>query len=51
MAVTSDSKYIVSGSWDYNVRLYNLQERRQEAILVGHTDWLTRLIITKITII
>ena len=38
--ITSDSKYIITGSSgldDYSLRIWNLQERKQEAILTGHS--------------
>ena len=45
MAVTSDSKYIISGSGDpfdddseNTIRIWNLLEKRQEAVLEGHTS-------------
>ena len=38
VAITSDNKYAVSGSFDKTVRIWNLQEKRQEAVLEGHTS-------------
>ena len=38
VVVTSDNKYIVSGSWDKTIRIWNLLEKRQETVLQGHTD-------------
>ena len=37
VAITSDNKYIVSGGWDNTVRIWNLQDKTQEAVLQGHT--------------
>ena len=33
VAITSDDQYLVSGSADLTVRLWNLYEKRQEAVL------------------
>ena len=38
VAITSDNKYIVSGGYDNTVRIWNLQDKTQEAVLQGHTD-------------
>ena len=38
VAITSDNKYIVSGGDDKTVRIWNLQDKTQEAVLQGHTD-------------
>ena len=35
VAVTSDNKYIISSSFDNIVRLWNLLEKRQEAVFEG----------------
>ena len=37
VAITSDNKYIVSGGHDKTVRIWNLQDKTQEAVLQGHT--------------
>ena len=37
VAITSDNKYIVSGGYDKTVRIWNLQDKTQEAVLQGHT--------------
>ena len=38
VAITSDNKYIVSGGDDKTVRIWNLQDKTQEAVLQGHTS-------------
>ena len=38
LAVTSDNKYIVSGSLDKSIRIWNLLEKIQETVLKGHTS-------------
>ena len=37
VAITSDNKYIISGGYDNTVRIWNLQDKTQEAVLQGHT--------------
>ena len=39
VAITSDNKYIVSGGCDKTVRIWNLQDKTQEAVLQGHTEY------------
>ena len=46
VAITSDDKYIVSGSWDNTVRIWNLQSKTQKSVLQGHTKWVTSVSIT-----
>ena len=46
VAITSDNKFIVSGSADNTVRVWNLQDKRQEAVLEGHTHVVTSVAIT-----
>ena len=36
IAITSDNKYIISGSHDKTIRIWNLLEKRQETVLEGH---------------
>ncbi|OMJ67243.1 hypothetical protein SteCoe_35645 [Stentor coeruleus] len=38
VAITSDNRYLLTGSNDTTVRIWDIQERRQESILSGHTD-------------
>ena len=45
VAITSDSKYIVSGGDDSTVRIWNLQEKTQEAVLKGHTSEVRTVVI------
>ena len=42
VAITSDNKYIVSGGYDNTVRIWNLQDKTQEAVLQGHTDYVSK---------
>jgi WD40 repeat protein len=46
VAFTSDNKYIVSGSWDETIRIWNMIEKKEEGILEGHTSGVTSLAIT-----
>ena len=47
VAVTSDTKYIISGSTDKTIRLWNLYDKRQECILEGHSDVIRGIAVTK----
>ena len=38
VAVTNDNKFIVSCSDDKSVRLWDFITKKQEAVLLGHTD-------------
>ena len=46
VAITSDNKYIVSGGYDKTVRIWNLQDKTQEAVLQGHTHHVNSVAIT-----
>ena len=46
IALTSDNKYIVSGSNDCTVRVWSLQDKIQQALLLGHKDWVNSVVIT-----
>ena len=46
ITLTRDDKHIVSGSWDRTVRLWNLEESTQEAVLLGHTGVILDIFIT-----
>ena len=46
LAITSDNKYIISGSSDRTVRIWDLQEKKQKAILRGHTDEIVTVVVT-----
>ena len=46
LAVTSDNKFLVSGSLDNTVRIWDIQKKTQEAALKGHTSYVTCLAIT-----
>ena len=47
IVITSDNKYIISGSWDQTVRIWNLQDKSQEAVLRGHTGYVKSIVITR----
>ena len=49
VAITCDNKFIVSGSLDSTIRVWNLQERCQEAVLEGHTNSVNSVAITNDT--
>ena len=46
VAITSDNKYIVSGGRDKTVRIWNLKDKTQEAVLQGHTASVNSVAIT-----
>ena len=46
IAITSDSKYIVSSGCDCTVRIWNLKDKTQEAVLKGHTSLVSTVAIT-----
>ena len=46
VAVTSDNKYILSGSDDGTIRIWNLIEKRQAGVLEGHWSKVTTVAIT-----
>ena len=46
IVITSDNKYIISGSSDCTIRIWNLLEKRQETVLKGHTSGVTSIAIT-----
>ena len=43
VAVTNDDKYVVSGFWDKTIRIWNLLEKRLEAVLQRHWGWVITL--------
>ena len=44
--VERGSEYIVSGSYDHTVRIWNLKEMTQEAVLESHSGWVTCVSVT-----
>ena len=46
IAVTSDDKYMISGSYDKTIRIWNLLERRQEAVLTENNGCVNKIILT-----
>ena len=46
VAVTSDNKYIISGSLDKTISIWNLLEKRQETALQGHLGGLNSAAVT-----
>ena len=46
LSVTSDNKYIVSGSIDNTIRTWSLLLKRQDTVLQGHTLGVVTLAVT-----
>ena len=46
VAVTRDNKYIISGSEDKTIRIWNLLEKRQETVLQGHLNGVDSVAVT-----
>ena len=46
LIVTSDNKYIISGSSDKTIRIWNLLEKRQERVLKGHKSEVNSIAVT-----
>jgi WD40 repeat protein len=46
VAITSDSKYILSGSGDKTIRVWSLGTKTQQAVLKGHTGSVRSLVVT-----
>ena len=46
VTVTSDNKYIISGSKDKSIRIWNLLEKKTKSIL-NFDDWITLLEVDK----
>ena len=45
-AITRDDKYIISGSGDKTLRIWNFKEKTLEAVLPGHNTAVTSILIT-----
>ena len=46
VVVTRDNKYIISGSEDNTIRIWNLLEKTQESVLQGHSKQVTTVAAT-----
>ena len=46
LAVTGDDQYIVSGSEDCTIRVWNFLNIKQETVLVGHLSDITSVSVT-----
>ena len=46
VAVTSDNKYILSGSDDHSIRIWNLLKKLQKTALRGHSGWVYSIALT-----
>ena len=46
VTMTRDKKYIISGSKDMTVRVWNLLQKTQEAVFKGHTSCIKSVAVT-----
>ena len=46
VAVTKDNKYIISGSEDKTIRIWNILQKTQEAVLKGHVSCINSVAVT-----
>jgi WD40 repeat protein len=46
VAVTPDGKYVVSGSWDKTVRLWELATGQEVRRFTGHENWVLSVAVT-----
>ena len=46
IVITSDNKYIISGSYDNTIRIWNLLNTRQKAVFDGHRDHVLQIAAT-----
>ena len=47
IAINEDSKYLISGSADRSIKVWNLKEKREECSLIGHTYGIRSVAISK----
>ena len=44
--MTSINKFIISGSYDQTIRIWNFLQKRQETVLQGHLNAVTSTVVT-----
>ena len=44
--MTSDNKFIISGSYDNTIRIWNFFEKRQETVLLEHSSTVNSVAVT-----
>ncbi len=47
VAVTPDGRYVVSGSWDQTVKVWNIRKGREKQTLIGHKGYVTAVAVTQ----
>ena len=46
LAITPDSRYAISGSWDHSIRIWDLDDERQMRVIEGHEERLREVVVT-----
>ena len=47
VAISQDGKYVISGSYDKTINVWNLEEKRKEFSLTGHREGVTCVAISQ----
>jgi FOG: WD40 repeat len=47
LVITLDDKYIISGSWDNTIRIWDLLTKKLENVFKGHDSWVNCVGVTR----